>query len=93
MYDDDRMLERLALALAPPEVRPSGAEVQMMRRVAAFLHEHLMNTRARTDAHVYRADRAVTQLPPVVLAESSSCSRTPSKVTRRRRLADIRFIT
>lgn len=77
MADDDRILERLACALVPPDSRPSSAEVKAVRRVAAFWREHVVNQGGWSNAD-QSTDRRLIQLPPLVVSPAR-----PARVPRR----------
>jgi hypothetical protein len=76
--DDDRILERLACALAPPDSRPSSAEVKAVRRVAAFWREHVVNQGGWSGNADQSSDRRLIQLPPLVVSPAR-----PSRAPRR----------
>jgi hypothetical protein len=64
--DDDRMLERLGRALAPPPAQPDEGEVRTVHHLVARFRAR----RARADEadpSVLSSDRSVTHLPPAVL--------------------------
>jgi len=61
--DDDRMLERLGRALAPPPAQPNEGEVRTVHQLVARFRAR----QARADEQVDSSDRSVTHLPPAVL--------------------------
>jgi hypothetical protein len=64
--DDDRMLERLGRALAPPPAQPDEAEIRMLRSVVVRLRGRWGRGDDRADSAPW-PDRGVTQLPPAIL--------------------------
>jgi hypothetical protein len=65
--DDDRMLERLGRALAPPPARPDEAESRMVRQVALRLRGRWTRGKNPPVSSVPERDWTVTQLPPAIL--------------------------
>lgn len=66
MGDDEGLLQRLAQALDPGTATPSQAELQVVRRAAAFLREQVANHRGRLDDSTTQHDRGVVEQPPSV---------------------------
>jgi hypothetical protein len=64
--DDDRMLERLGRALAPPPAQPDEGEIRMVRSVVIRLRGRWARADDREDSTPW-PDRGVTQLPPAIL--------------------------
>lgn len=66
MPDDNRMLERLGRALAPPPAQPDEAEIRMVRQVVVRLRERWARGEDREDS-LPRPDWGVTPMPPAIL--------------------------
>jgi hypothetical protein len=72
--DDDRMLERLGRALAPPPAQPHEAEIRMVRQVVVRLRGRWARGEDREDSLAPGPDWGVTQLPPAILRSPVSAA-------------------
>ena len=74
MPDDDRMLERLGRALAPPPAQPHEAEIRMVRQVVVRLRGRWARGADREDSLAPRPDSGVTPMPPAILRSPVSAA-------------------
>ncbi|HWF22763.1 MAG TPA: hypothetical protein VG226_11485 [Acidimicrobiales bacterium] len=74
MPDDDRMLERLGRALAPPPAQPHEAEIRMVRQVVVRLRGRRARGEDREDSLAPEPDWGVAQLPPAILRSPVSAA-------------------
>ena len=87
VIDDDRLLERVAAALAPPPVRPSPSELCALRRAVTALRTRLATERS---GRIDWADDGVVYLPPAV--SPTVASRTRTEACPRLRRATVLFL-
>ena len=66
MPDDDRLLERLGRAFAPPPVEPSAAERRTLHRAVARLRSRPTRAAAAQESTAIGPERVV-YLPPMIL--------------------------
>lgn len=84
MCDEERLLQRLAQALAPGTATPSKAELQVVRHAAAFLREQVTTHRHRLDIPPTERDR------PFVEQSRSASSEPPPDSGQTRRVSPAR---
>jgi hypothetical protein len=91
--DDDRMLERLGRALAPPPVQPDEAESRMVRQVVHRLRGRWARGASRQDSTTPERECAVTAIPPAILrAPVSAAAGTGADTGRRPSDGDVRLL-
>jgi hypothetical protein len=92
MGDEEPLLERLARAIAPGLLEPSGAEVQAVRRAAMFLRERLVNRSSRAEPHFGANDDRIVPLPPLVLRAVTTTVTRRAALSGQRRHVGIHFL-
>jgi hypothetical protein len=87
VIDDDRLLERVAAALAPPPLRPSPRELRALQRAVTALRTRLAAEQSR---RIDWADDGVVYLPPAV--SPTVASRTMTETRPHLRRATVLFL-
>jgi hypothetical protein len=87
VIDDDRLLERVAAALAPAPIRPSPSELCALQRAVTALRTRLA---AGQSGRIDWADDGVVYLPPAV--SPTAASRTRAEGCPRLRRVTVLFL-
>ncbi len=91
MCDEERLLQRLAQALAPGTATPSKAELQVVRHAAAFLREQVTTHPYRLDIPNTERGSQLVEQPPSVSAEPPPDSGQTRRVNPARRKPRLRI--